>query len=584
MEEPLNVYEVLGAGPLRTRLQVSARRGLTRFVGRHTEMELIQQALQQAKEGRGQIVGVMGEPGLGKSRLFYEFKLTSQSGCLVLEAFAVSHGTASPYLPILELLKTYFQIEPTDEERTRKEKVGGKVLMLDRSLEDTLPYLFALLGIDDPDSSLEQMDAQIRRQRTFEALKKLFLWESLNHPLILVFEDLHWIDNETQGFLDTLNESVASANLLLLVNYRPEYRHEWGHKTYYTQLRLAPLGNEEAEELLTFLLGGDASLTTFKPLILEKTDGTPFFMEEVVQTLVEEGVLSGERGNYRLERTPTELHISPTVQGVLAARIDRLTAEEKEFLQQLAVIGRQFPASLVKQVVSQSEDERYRLLSSLQAKEFLYEQPTFPEVEYLFKHALTQDVAYGTVLHEQRKALHEKTAQAMEALYTDSLSEHYRELAHHYSQSANTEKAVEYQRLAAEQAMERGVNEEAIQLLTTALALLEGLPDTPTRAQHELRLQITLGASLMFVRGFGASEVERAYAHAIELYQQGGEPAELISALHGMSICQSQQGKLQAALQLAEQSLTVAQGQQDPSLLSQAHFDLANVLYLLGEL
>ena len=210
MEAPLNVYEVLGSGPLRTRLQVAARRGLTRFVGRHSELEQMQQALEQAKAGHGQIVGVMGEPGLGKSRLFYEFKLTSQAGCLVLEAYSVSHGKASPYLPVIELLKTYFQIQPQDDERQRRAKVMGQVLVLDRSLEDTLPYLFALLGIEEQPSPLQQMDAQIRRKRTFEALKRLFLQESLNQPLILIFEDLHWIDTETQGFLDLLSESVAT--------------------------------------------------------------------------------------------------------------------------------------------------------------------------------------------------------------------------------------------------------------------------------------------------------------------------------------------------------------------------------------
>jgi class 3 adenylate cyclase len=220
IEAPLSVYEVLGAGPLRTRLQVAARRGLTRFVGRYTEMEQMRGALVQAKAGHGQIVGVMGEPGVGKSRLFYEFKLTSLSGCLVLEAFSVSYGKASPYLPIIELLKTYFEITLEDDERKRREKVGGKVLMLDRSLEDTLPYLFSLLGIEDPASSLQQMDPQIRRRRTFEALKRLFLRESLNQPLILIFEDLHWIDTETQGFLDVLSESVASARILLGVGHK----------------------------------------------------------------------------------------------------------------------------------------------------------------------------------------------------------------------------------------------------------------------------------------------------------------------------------------------------------------------------
>ena len=215
----------------------------------------MQQAWAQAKAGHGQVVGVMGEPGLGKSRLFYEFKLLSQSGCLILEAYSVSHGKASPYLPVIELLKSYFQIQPQDDERQRRAKVMGQVLVLDRSLEDTLPYLFALLGVEEQSSSLQQMDAQIRRRRTFEALKKLFLRESLNQPLILIFEDLHWIDSETQGFLDVLSESVACARILLLVNYRPEYRHEWGQKTYYTQLRLAPFGKAEAEEFLDVLFG-----------------------------------------------------------------------------------------------------------------------------------------------------------------------------------------------------------------------------------------------------------------------------------------------------------------------------------------
>ena len=256
VEELLNVYEVLGVGPLRTRLQVSARRGLTRFVGRQREMEQLQRALEQAKTGRGQIVGVMGEAGLGKSRLFHEFVgAYGRTPLLVLQAFSVSHGKPLPYLPLIELLKGYFDIRAEDDERKRREKVGGKVLMLDRSLEDTLLYLFALLGIEEQPSPLQQMDLQIRRWRTFEALKRLFFRESLNQPLILIFEDLHWIDSETQGFLDTLSESVASARILLFVNYRPEYQHEWGSKTYYTQLRLIPFGKAEAEEFLDALLG-----------------------------------------------------------------------------------------------------------------------------------------------------------------------------------------------------------------------------------------------------------------------------------------------------------------------------------------
>src|SRR5262249_7636396 len=552
VEEPLNVYEVLGAGPLRTKLQVAARRGLTRFVGRQSEMEQLQWALEQAKAGHGQIVGVMGEPGLGKSRVFYEFKLLSPSKCLVLEAYSVSYGKASPYLPVIELLKSYFQIQPQDDERTRREKAGGKVLMLDRSLEDTLPYLFSLLGIDDPTSSLQQMDPQIRRQRTFDALKKLLLRESLNQPLMLIFEDLHWIDTETQDFLDVLSEGIASARILLLVNYRPEYRHEWGQKTYYTQLRLAPLGTEEAAELLTFLVGNDRSLSAVKPLILAKTEGTPFFMEEVIQTLVEEHVFSGERGQYRLERAATALRISPTVQGVLASRIDRLAPEEKALLQQLAVLGREFPVGLVRQVVTQPEEELYRVLAALQRKESLYEQPAFPEVEYTFKHALTQEVAYNSLLIERRKTVHERAAQAMETLFHATLADHYGDLAHHYSRSGNIQRAIDYLHRAGQQAVQRSAHAEAAPHFTAALEFLKTLPDTPERAHQELTLQLALVLSLRFMKGFTAPEVGAIHTRALELCQQIGETPQLFTTLWGAAIFYLARAEMQTARELAE--------------------------------
>jgi class 3 adenylate cyclase len=294
--EPVHIYEVSGVGPLRTKLQLSVRRGLAHFVGRQSEMEQLRHALELAKGGHGQIVGVMGEPGVGKSRLFYEFKLISQSGCLVLETFSVSHGKAYPYLPLIDLLKNYFQLGLHDDERLRREKVTGRVLTLDRGLEDILPYLFFLLGIAEPTSPLQQMDPQIRRRRVLEAIKRLLLRESLNQPLIIVFEDLHWLDAETQTFLSLLSESIPTARILLLVNYRPEYRHEWSNKGYYTQLRLDPLGREQAEEMLTVLLDnvGAQHIVPLRQFILDKTEGNPFFMEEIVQTLREQGLLSRE--------------------------------------------------------------------------------------------------------------------------------------------------------------------------------------------------------------------------------------------------------------------------------------------------
>jgi class 3 adenylate cyclase/predicted ATPase len=584
---PIHVYEVLGVGPLRTKLQVAARRGLARFVGRESELAQLKRALDQAKTSHGQIVGVMGEPGVGKSRLFYEFKLLSSLGCLVLETFSVSHGKAYPYLPLIDLLKNYFQFSLQDDDRLRREKITGRVLTLDRSLEDILPYLFFLLGIAEPTSPLQQMDPQIRRQRILEAIKRLLLRESLTQPLILIFEDLHWLDAETQAFLQLLSEGVATARMVLLVNYRPEYQHDWGQKTYYTQLRLDPLGKEQAEEMLDVLLSEnvgalrEAPLGDLKRFILEKTEGNPFFMEEIVQELRERGALTvGAHGRVPL---PIDLHIPTTVQGVLAARIDRLPPEEKALLQTLAVLGREFSSTLLKQVAEQPEAELYRLLAHLREGEFIYEQPAFPEVEYIFKHALTQEVAYNSLLVERRKTVHERAARAIEEVYRLRLEDHYNELAHHYSRSGNTQKAVDYLQLAGQQAVKRSANAEAIAHFNAALGLLKTLTDTPERAQQELDLQISLGPALITIKGWTVPEVERAYTRAQELCQQVGETAQLFPALWGLWVFYHVRGEHQTARELGEQLLNLAQRVQNPALLVEAHGALGYTLYCLGE-
>ncbi len=599
MEEPLAIYEVQGVGSLQTRLQVAARRGLARFVGRRRELDHLHHALTQAKAAQGQIVGVMGEAGVGKSRLFHEFVGAYDytplriHGCVVLEAHAVSHGKATAYLPVIELLKSYFDIHADDEERKRREKVGGKVLMLDRGLEPTLPYLLALLGIEEPISPLRQMDPRIRRQRTLAALKQVFVRESLNQPLILILEDLHWIDAETQEFLDTLSEGIASSNILLLVNYRPEYRSEWGQKTYFTQVRLDSFTTAEAEEFLAALLGSsplppgarenNTPLNDLQRLILDKTQGTPFFIEEVVQTLAEEGVLSGEREHYQLARRTPSMRIPPTVQGILAARIDRLAPEEKVLLQQLAVVGREFALGLVKQVVPWSEEELARLLGSLQRKEFLYEQPAFSEIVYRFKHALTHEVAYGTVPRTRRQELHARTARALEAFYADKVEDHYGELAHHYQHGGNLDQAIASLHKAGHHAARRAAHTEAIRHWTTALELLPMLPDTLERQQQELTLQLTLAASLQVTKGPSAPEVGSAYTRARELCQQQGETRRLFVALHGLWLFHHVQADLLAARAEGERLLTMAEEMQDSALLVEARRALGSTVLWQGD-
>jgi predicted ATPase len=335
--------------------------------------------------------------------------------------------------------------------------------------------------------------------------------------------------------------------------------------------------------------GIDNNLHDLKQLILDKTQGTPFFMEEVVQTLAEDGTLTGTPSHYQLTPHASTQHgltlqIPPTVQGILAARIDRLAPEEKALLQQLSVIGRQFPLSLICQVITQPEADLYRLLASLQHKEFLYEQPAFPESEYLFKHALTQEVAYGTVLQEQKKLLHERTGQAIEQLYKDKIEEPYAELAHHYSRSGNTEKAIAYLHKAGQQAAQRSANAEAINHLTAALDLLMTRPETTERDRQELSLQIALGLLLIFIEGYTAPEVGRTYTRAYELCRRIGEPAQLFQVLRGLLAFNLNRGEVQSAHEFGKQLLKLAREQRNPQLLLEAHYSCALTSFPLGEI
>ncbi len=510
VSEPVNVYEVSGLGPLRTRLQRSAGRGLTKFVGRQREIDAMKHAAEQARAGHGQIVAAMAEAGAGKSRLLFEFKAISQSDWMVLETFSVSHGKASTYLPLIELLTNYFGIRSEDDERRRREKVAGRLAVLDTSLEDTRPYIFALLGIvervdprrqweenldrldeylrtlQDKDA-LAQMDPRVQRRRTLDAIKRILLRESLNQPVIVIFEDLHWIDDATQEFLNLLAESIANARLLLLVNYRPEYSHQWNSKTYYTQLRLDPLGKESADEMLAALLGDNVEMAQLKRVIIERTEGNPFFMEETVQVLLDDGSLV-RNGAIKLTRPLSELKIPPTVQAILASRIDRLPAEAKDLLQTLAVIGREFPRSLIRAMLPKSDDDLDRLLDLLQLGEFIYEQPTVGDTEYVFKHALTQEVAYGSVLIERRRALHAQIGAVIETMYTGSLDDHLAELAHHFGRSANFDKAVRYLARSGQQALRRSAFAEAQAQLQQGVQAIAQLPPSLERDVRELEL------------------------------------------------------------------------------------------------
>jgi len=447
LAEPIAVYEVAGAGTARTRLQASMARGLTCFVGRDAEVDQLRQALEQAGSGRGQIVAVVGEPGVGKSRLFYEFIHSHRTqGWLVLESSSVSYGKATPYLPMVDLLKGYFKIAEQDDMRAVRAKVTGNVLTLDEGLKDSVAPLLWVLDELPKDHEFMGLDAATRRTRALEAVKRVLLRESRTQPLLLVFEDLHWIDAETQALLDALVESLPTTSILLAVNYRPEYQQPWGNKSYYRQLRIDALPPDTARALLETLLGDQPALHPIRRLLIERTEGNPLFLEESVRALVEMEVLVGERGAYRLGKDPGAIQIPATVQAILAARIDRLPADDKRLLQVASVIGKDLPWTLLLETSEQSEDHLRAGLARLQAAEFVYEAKLFPDLEYTFKHALTHEVAYGSLLHDRRRALHTQIVGAIERVYADRLGEHVDRLAHHAFRGEMWEKALHYLR------------------------------------------------------------------------------------------------------------------------------------------
>jgi tetratricopeptide (TPR) repeat protein len=495
---PVDVYELVGVSAVRSRLQAAAARGLSRFVGRDAEIEQLRRALEQARRGHGQVVSVVGEPGVGKSRLAFELTHSHRvDGWLVLESGSVSYGKATSYLPVIDLLKAYFRIGDRDTYRDIREKVTGKILTLDRGMEPALPALLSLLDVPIEEPEWSALDSFQRRQRTLDAVKRLLMREAEAQPLLLVFEDLHWVDAETQALLDSLVESLPTARALLLVSYRPEYSHGWGRKTYYLQLRLDPLPPESADELLEGLLGTHASLQSLKTRLAASTGGNPLFLEESVRTLVELNALVGERGAYRLAQPVDTLQVPTTVQSILAARIDRVPPEEKRLLETAAVIGKDFAYSLLQAVTGEADEVLRSRLDHLQAAEFLYETRLFPDLEYTFKHALTHDVAYGSLLHERRRALHARIVAAIERLHGDRFGEHVERLAHHAFRGEDWEKAVQLGRKAAAKALGRSANREATAYLKQALEALARLPDSRGKTEHAIDLRLDLYNSLM---------------------------------------------------------------------------------------
>ena len=583
LDAPVEVYEVVAAGHVRTRFQAAALRGLSRFVGRDAEMDQLRAALDGAWRGHGEVVAVVGEPGVGKSRLFHELTHSDRvAGCRTLQASAVAYGRTTSYLPVIDLLKDYLRIDERDDTRSIRAKVTGHLLTLDEALRDVVPPVLWLLDALPEQDGLRSLEPPQRRQLTLDAVKRLLLRESRVQPLVLVLEDLHWIDAETQALLDSLVESLPAAPLLLLVNYRPEYTHGWTGKTYYRQLRVDPLPPESAEELLQVLVGGGAELTPLKRLLIERTQGNPFFLEESVRTLVETGALAGERGAYRLIEDAQAIQVPATVQALLAGRIDRLPAEGKRLLQAAAVIGKDVPFVVLQAIAEDGEGDLRRGLAHLQAAEFLYEAHLFPELEYTFKHALTHDVAYASLLQERRLALHLRILEALERRHAAQPSEEVEGLARHALGGEAWDKAATYLRQAGRRTMARSSYGAAAGLLREALRALERLPETPdTLAQAiDVRLELRL-ALIPLGRYHDALAVMR---EAEGLATRLGDPARLGRVLADISArLRNVAGEHRQAIEVGRRALAIAADSGDRELELEAQYRTGQAYFAIGD-
>jgi class 3 adenylate cyclase len=581
LAEPAEVFELVDAEPTRGRFQAAAR-GLTRFVGRASEFEALETAIERARSGHGQALAVIGEPGVGKSRLFYEFiDSASTRGCLILEGGAVSYGKLNAYLPIRELLRTFFQIDDRDDARVIHQRVAARLTELDESLHGVLPALVALLDVPVDDPAWRALDPGQRRLRMLDGVKRLLIRLSIEQPLIVMIENLHWIDAETQAVLDGLIESLPTARILLLVNYRPEYQHSWGSKTYYSQLRLDPLSTAGTDEFLRIVLGEDPDLGPLKKLLVERTEGNPFFLEECIRTLVETKALVGERGAGRLRRPLSAVEVPVTVQAILAARIDRLSPQDKRILQWAAVIGKDVSFPILQAVVDASDSDLRQSLAQLQTAEFLYERSLFPELEYTFKHALTQEVAYATLLLERRRELHARIVGVLETQPRDRVAKEVDRLAHHAFRGALWEKAVGYFREAGSKAAMNSAYREAVACFEQALHAMARLPDNQEMQERAFDLRMELRPWLAPLGDY--DRVLTLLQEAERLARSLNDRKRLGLVRAYMTDCFRLTGNNEQAIACGAEALALATEVGDLRLTIQAHLLLGHASHAVGD-
>jgi len=580
-EQPVKAYQLLGLGKAKTRLGASVARGLTPFVGRQNEIEQLTQCYERVNKGQGQVVGIVGEAGVGKSRLLFQLRETlPQEEYTYVEGGCFHYGDAVPYLPLLNILRYYFGIDEGEPEPSAKQKMKEKIGGLDQRLETLLPPLYDIFSLKVEDEKYLKLDPQRKREKAFEAIRNLLLRQSHDRSLVLAVEDLHWMDKTSEEFLGQFITSLAHSHVLLILLYRPEYTNPWTSRTYYSQIRVDELSQETSAEMVEAMLHQGKAAPELQELILSRTAGNPLFMEELTRSLLDRGFIQRRNSHYVLAVKPSDIQVPETVQAIIGARIDRLDENVKWTMQVASVIGRNFSYPLLEGVLRGPENLN-SLLADLQASEFVYEERLFPELEYIFKHALIQEVAYNSLLIKRRKEIHGRIGEAIERIYPSRLEEFYEVLGHHYSKSEQWEKAFQYLKLSGQKAARNYSQWEAFRAHKEALSALEKLPATAEnkRAGIEVRLMMDLP---MFTLGYPAGSIE-ILQEGESLSRELGDEKSLANFQLIRCCCFSTKGRSLEGLSIAEALFKRAEEMQDFDLMVASGWEICANAINLGQ-
>jgi class 3 adenylate cyclase/tetratricopeptide (TPR) repeat protein len=579
-DQPIQSYRLIGPRQVKTRIEASIGKGLTPFVGRTKEMSLLMDCYEQVKEGHGQVVGIMGEPGMGKSRIIREFTHSLPNDeYTCLEGGCLHYGDTIPYLPILDILKDCFDIKEDENEAAIKLKIGRKISQLGSLPESILPSLHEILSLKVTDEAYSKLDGKQRRDKVFESIRMLLIAESQKKPLVVVVEDLHWIDKTSEEFLTYLIGSLATTRILLILLFRPEYNPSWSTKTFYSQIRVDQLPKKTSQDLIQAILAGGEIAPELNDLIVSRTAGNPLFLEELTQNLLENGSIEKAGNQYVLCCLPSDIKIPDTIQGIIADRLDRLESTLKKIMQMASVIGREFTFRILQSVAAMKEDLKSSMLT-LQDLEFIYEKNLFPELEYIFKHALTRDVAYNSLLIKKRKETHEKVALAIETIYAERLEEFYEMLAYHYSLSENFQKAYHYLKLSGEKAARSYAHQEAIRFYQEALKVLDAKPESEETRREKLGVCLSIIIPMYFI-GYPEGTLEilhEAERLALELEDEQG----LATVYSRMGQYYTVKGNAPLAMEYTEKCFDVAEKIESIELMAQIARDVCFTHFFAG--